>query len=400
MHTVPRKSSEIISHSGMAMTRKIPLVVPDIGEAEKAAVLEVLESGWLVHGTYNRRLEEDFAEFVGVEHAITVNSCTSGLEAILKAYGIRGEVVLPSFTFVATANAVVTSGATPVFCDVDLETRNVRAADIEPCLTSRTEAVTVVHYGGQPCAMDEIRALCDRKGLLLIEDSAETLGATWNGKQAGSFGVGCFSFFPTKNMTTGEGGIVTLDDSEHAAKIRALIAHGIATTTFIREREEKPWFRSAILPGHNFRLTNIQAAIGYHQLKRVDEMNGKRLALARHYDEGIRCLGADIEPPAVAEGATHVYQMYTVRVDPAKRDRWVLRLREAGIGASVHFDPPVHHQEFYRLHYPADRPLENTELLARSLITLPIYPSMAKQDAAHVLDALSKLADGSWMSST
>lgn len=382
------------------MMRKIPLAVPDIGEDEKAAVLEVLESGWLVHGTYNHRFEEAFAEFVGVEHAVSVSSCTAGLEAILKAYGIRGDVVLPSFTFVATANAVVTSGATPVYCDVDVDTRNVRASDIEPCLTARTEAVAIVHYGGQPCAMDEIRALCDRKGLLLVEDSAETLGATWNGKQAGSFGIGCFSFFPTKNMTTGEGGIVTLDDSEHAGKIRALIAHGIASTTFVREREEKPWFRSAVVAGHNFRLTNIQAALGYHQLKRVDEMNAKRIALARFYDDGLRALSTDIVPPAVAPGATHVYQMYTVRVDPAKRDSWVRRLREAGIGASVHFDPPVHLQEFYRLNYPADRPLENSELLARSLITLPMYPTMSKEDAARVLDALSKLADGSWTPST
>ncbi|MCA9694382.1 MAG: DegT/DnrJ/EryC1/StrS aminotransferase family protein, partial [Myxococcales bacterium] len=184
---------------------EVPLCRPCIGDEEINAVIEVIKSGWMAHGPYNHKFEEAFAAYLGVKHAIVMNSCTSALEVALRVPRIRGEVITPSFTFVATANTCLTSGATPVFCEVDEATRNVTAATIAERITPRTEAVMVVHYGGQVCQMDEIVALCERKGLRLIEDSAETLGATWRGRQAGSFGTGCFSFFPTKNITTGEG---------------------------------------------------------------------------------------------------------------------------------------------------------------------------------------------------
>jgi perosamine synthetase len=368
---------------------QIPLAIPQIGQEEKEAVLKVLESGWLAHGEYNQKLEEDFADFIGVKHAITMNSCTSALEVSLKVHGITGEVIIPSFSFVATANAVVNAGAKPVFCDVDIETRNVTAEHIESCITPNAEAVIVVHFGGQPCAMDDIVALCEKYGLLLIEDSAETIGATWKGKQAGSFGIGCFSFFPTKNMTTGEGGMVTCNDDSIAPKIRVLISHGISSTTFVREAAEKPWFRSAIMAGHNFRMSNILAAIGYYQFKKLDKMNHKRQLLANHYDKGIKHRNLPVKTPEVQERATHVYQMYTVQVmDHNKRDVWIHELRKNGVGASVHFDPPVHLQQFYQESYPVKRPLPNTEILAKSLITLPMYPDLSVQEVDHVLDVM------------
>ena len=371
---------------------QIPLSFPQIEREEKEAVLRVLESGWLAHGEYNQKLEEDFARFIGVKHAITMNSCTSALELSIKVHGITGEVIIPSFSFVATANAVVNAGAKPVFCDVDIETRNVTAKHIESCITPNSKAVIVVHYGGQPCAMDDIIALCEKYRLLLIEDSAETIGATWRGKQTGSFGIGCFSFFPTKNMTTGEGGIVACNDDSVAQKIRALISHGISSTTFAREKAEKPWFRSAIMAGHNFRMSNILAAIGYYQFKKLDKMNHERQCLAKYYDNGIKEYSLPVKIPEVQEGATHVYQMYTVRVmKHNNRDAWVHELWKNGVGASVHFDPPIHLQQFYREHYLVKCPLPNTELLAKNLITLPMYPSLSKQKLDQVLDIMKKV---------
>jgi perosamine synthetase len=368
---------------------KVPLCRPSIGREEIEEVVRVLESGWLAHGEHNHRFEEAFAKYIGVEHAISLNSCTSALELALKVAGIRGEVVLPSMTFVASANSVVTSGGTPVFCEVDPRTRNVDAALLEEKITSRTEAVMVVHFGGQPCPMTDIVALCEKRGLFLIEDSAETLGATWKGKQAGSFGAACFSFFPTKNITTGEGGMLTTRDADFARRARALMGHGIMSTTAAREKEKRPWVRAAEMAGHNYRMPNPLAAIGYHQLRRLDELNGRRIALARRYDEALAPLAPRLRIPMVLEGATHVYQMYTVEVDEALRDDFVLGLREAGVGASVHFDPPVHVQP----RYAGSPAMPVTEALAQRLVTLPMYPDMSTAELEHVVAACRKLLD-------
>jgi perosamine synthetase len=375
----------------MENIKKIPLSLPFIGEEEKKAVCEVLDSGWLAHGEYNSKLEHDFAQYIGVKHSITMNSCTSAIEIALKINKIKGEVIIPSFTFVATANAVVTSGAIPVFADVEINSRNITAEHIKEKLNKNTEAIIIVHYAGQICEMDKITELCKIHGLLLIEDSAETIGATWNGKQAGSFGIGCFSFFPTKNMTTGEGGILTVNDDKLAENARAMISHGIFSTTISREKEVKQWLRAASIAGHNYRMSNILAAIGYEQLKKIDLMNNKRVDLAHHYNNKINKLGYDIKVPTVKDGATHVYQMYTVQVPENRRDNIVINLRNKGIGASVHFEPPVHLQEYYKQKYNIIKGLTNTEKLSRTLITLPIYPAMTKDDVNYISNTLKEI---------
>lgn len=369
----------------------IPLAIPLIGEEEEKAVLEVLRSGWLTHGPYNTKFEEEFAEYIGVRHAVSMNSCTSALEAALKAYDIKGEVIVPSFTFVASANSIVTSGAIPVFSDVDPATRNVTAAHIREVLTDATEAVMIVHYAGQCCPMDDIISLCEEKGLLLIEDSAENIGGTWKGAKAGSFGVGCYSFFPTKNMTTGEGGMLTLNDSEAFARAKELLGHGIPSKTMDREKQGLPWERSAVRAGHNYRLNNLLACIGYHQLHKLDAMNARRKEIAAMYDRGISEMKLPVKVPAVQDEAEHVYQMYTVEAAPEHRDQWVFALREQGVGASVHFAPPVHMQDFYRDNFPPRVPLPNSEYLAGALISLPIYPSMSDAEAEYVLEAMKKV---------
>jgi len=370
---------------------KVPLCRAAIGKSEIACVNQALRSGWLAHGPFNHLFEKEFAKKIRVNHAVTMNSCTSALEAALKVAKIRGEVVVPSFTWVATANAVVNTGGHPVFADVDAGTRNVTAANLEAKITSQTEAVIVVHFGGQPCRMDEIVRLCQRRKLLLIEDSAETLGATWNGKQAGSFGVGCFSFFPTKNITTGEGGMLTCADSRFASEVRALMAHGVPSTTYDRRKVKRPWLRDAVGAGHNYRLSNLLAALGYQQLLRLDSLNHRRRILAKRYDLEIAKIDPRIRLPFVHPQATHAYQMYTITVPARFRDRLVLEMRARGIGASVHFDPPVHRQSFYLGRKYSRGKLPVTERLGLEIVTLPIYPDMKSSQQDLVLKALREV---------
>lgn len=373
------------------MKYNIPLAIPQIDLEEEQTVLEVLKSGWLTHGPYNEKFEEKFAEFIGVKEAIAMNSCTSALEIALKANDIKGEVIIPSFTFVATANAVVNTGGTPVFCDVDFDTRNVTVETIKQVLTDKTQAVIIVHFAGQPCQIDAIAQFCKENNLLLIEDSAETIGAKQKGKQAGSYGIGCYSFFPTKNMTTGEGGMLTCDDSELAEKIRALIGHGIVKSSFQREKSEKPWFRSATIAGHNFRMSNLLAAIGFHQIDKLDTMNNNRKKLAQAYDELLKDNTLNICVPKVAENCEHVYQMYTVTVEESKRDFLVNELRKRGIGASVHFDPPVHLQEYYIKNFQPRVSLSNTEKLANCIVSLPLYQTMPLEYVQIVVDNMIEI---------
>lgn len=372
--------------------RRVPLSRPSLGPRELDAVRDALESGWLTHGPYNQQFEQAFARRAGVPEAVSVNSCTSALELALQILEITGEVIVPAMTFVATANAVVTTGGRPVCCDVDGPTRNVTARTIDVALTPQTQAVIVVHFAGQACRMDEIAALCQRRRLALIEDCAEALGAAWRGRPVGSFGLGCFSFFPTKNITTGEGGMLTCLTPEQAQRARALAAHGIVSSTLGRTGSATPWVRAAEYAGHNYRLANPLAALGCRQLERLDELNGRRAALARRYHTALGPLAPAVRTPAVIDGATHVYQMYTIEVDPARRNAIIGQLRDRGVEASVHFDPPVHQHPVYRRSPPVSLP--EAERLARSLITLPLYPDMTEDDQSWVIDSLKAACRG------
>ena len=287
---------------------QVPLCVPDITEEDLARVDEVLRSGWLTHGSHTREFETAFARYLGVEHAVSMNSCASALYLAVLSLGIRGEIVMPSFTFVATANAAVAAGAKPVFADVEYDTCNADPAAVEAAITPRTEAIMPVHYAGQACDMDRLAEIARRHKLALIEDSAETTGGEFRGRKAGSFGIGCFSFYPTKNMTTGEGGMLTTNDARLAESVRTYVGHGIASSTFAREKKERPWLRAATLPGYNFRLTNFQAALGLGQLGRLDAMNARRREHANWFTEHLRDVeGLDL--PVESEDALHVYQI-------------------------------------------------------------------------------------------
>ena len=367
---------------------EIPLCRPAIGKEELERVEEVLHSGWLTSGKYNNEFEKELAKYIGAKHAICVNSCTSALQLAIELQGITGEVLVPSFTFVASANSIVNSKATPVFVDVDYDTCNIDVEKAKRKMSDNTEAIMPVHFGGQPCDMEAIMRLARDYNLRVIEDSAETLGATFNGKQAGSFGdANCFSFFPTKNITTGEGGAIVTNNDELAEKSRAYVGHGIGSSTFEREKGGKPWFKNAIYAGYNYRMSNILAAIGYEQIKKIDALNSSRVERAKQLTDEIEGIKG-IQTPKVAKGATHVYQMYTIKVPQGKRNDLVHYLRGCGIGATVHFDPPVHEQAFYKEKMLNTDDLEVTERLSKEILTLPMFPDISSEEISYIASNL------------
>jgi dTDP-4-amino-4,6-dideoxygalactose transaminase len=369
---------------------KIPLSVPDVDRNEADALTRVLMSGWLTDGPANMEFEQLFAAYLGVKRAVTLNSCTSALQLALEAQSITGEVILPSFTFVASANAVVKAGATPVFADIDYGTCNISPEQILQRITPRTEAIMVVHFAGQCCRMDEIMAIAREHGLQVIEDSAETLGGTFMGKMTGSFATGCFSFFPTKNITTGEGGMLTTDDDDLAEKVKALAGHGIVKGTFRREQEMEPWHREASMAGYNCRMSGLLAAIGVEQMKKLPAMNERRRANAAYLSE--RLDFDEIDLPVEDRDCRHVFQMYTVKVRGVDRRDFVLGLREEGVMASVHFSPPLHKQAFYAERYgTAPGVLPVTEQVAATIVTLPMYPQLTNGQLDYMVAAVEKV---------
>lgn len=369
---------------------KIPLCVPNTGKEELAAIEETMKSGWLTDGPKNAEFEEKFAEYIGVKRAVTLNSCTSALQLALEVLSIKGEVILPSFTFVASANAVVKAGAVPVFAEIDYDTCNINAEDIVKKITKRTQALMVVHFAGQSCSMDKIMDIAQRYNLKVIEDSAETIGGTYKESKTGSFAIGCFSFFPTKNMTTGEGGILTTNDDRVADKVKTLAGHGIAKGAYKRERENEPWFREASMAGYNYRMSSILAAIGIEQLKKIDVMNENRRENAAYLNKKLNF--DEIDLPEEAQNCKHVYQMYTIKLKNVNRTKFIMGLREKGIMASVHFTPPVHLQDYYMNtynHKKGDLPV--TEQVAETIVTLPMYPQLTREELDYMVSSISKL---------
>ena len=373
------------------MIKMVKLCLPDVGNDEIEKIKEVINSKWLAHGIYNKEFEEKFAKYIGVKYAVTLNSCTSAIQLALESHNITKEVILPSFTFVASANAIVKAGATPVFADVEYSTGNLDPEKIEELITKNTQAIMPVHYGGQVCDMERIMEIAEKHNLIVIEDSAETLGGTHYGKQAGSFSTACFSFFPTKNIAVGEGGVLTTNNEEVAKTVKALSAHGISKHTLEREKQDKNWYRDAYIAGYNYRMPHMSAAIGIVQLEKLEKMNEKRRKIAELYKKNLISLN-QIDLPVEKDNNKHVYQMYVIKLKDSnseKRDKLVQKLREKDIEASVHFSPPVHLQTFYKNKF-YHKDLSVTEKLADISITLPMYSSMLEEDALKVVSALKQ----------
>lgn len=353
----------------------IPAARPLIGDAEMRAVAAVLASGQLVQGAEVEAFEQEFSSQV-VEGAacVAVNSGTSALHLSLLASGIGAgdEVIVPSFTFAATANAVALTGATPVFVDIDPLTFCMDAEAARAAVGPRTQAVLPVHLYGHPAPMPELRTLCAAHGLLLLEDAAQAHAASVDGVPVGSWGAaGAFSFYPTKNMTSGEGGMVTTRDPEVVRKVRLLRNQG-QQTRYVNE-----------IVGFNNRMTDIHAAIGRAQLRRLDEWTRARQSHAALLTAGL----CNVVTPTVREGTRHVFHQYTIRVDPGERDSIVEGLRQRGIGSAVYYPTPCHRLSAY--HRGVDLP--ETDRASRECLSLPVHPSLTLQELERVVEAVNSL---------
>ncbi|BFU46595.1 DegT/DnrJ/EryC1/StrS family aminotransferase [Krasilnikovia sp. MM14-A1004] len=361
----------------------IPPARPVIGDREIEAAVRVLRSGMVVQGPEVAAFEEEFSELVAGRHCVAVNSGTSALHLALSALGVGpgDEVVVPSFTFAATANAVRLVGAEPVFVDIDAGSFCVDPAAVEAAVTARTAAIMPVHLYGHPAAMDEIMAIADRYGLAVVEDAAQAHGASLNGRPVGAFGAaGCFSFYPTKNMHCLEGGMIATPDAELARRLRLLRNQGM----------EQRYANEIV--GANMRLTDVAAAIGREQLRQLPEWTEQRRANAKHLDSTITAM----RTPEVADGAYHVYHQYTVRVR-GDRDAAAERLRERGVGTGVYYPTPVHRLRSFldADGHPGRWDLPETERAAREVLSLPVYPSLTEAERDYIARAVNAVGEAS-----
>ena len=356
---------------------QIPIAQPSLGNEENNAVLAVLASGMIAQGPETVAFEEEFAAYCGVPHAVATNNGTAALHAALLAAGVGpgDEVVVPAFTFFATASSVSMSGARPVFVDVDPATATIDPADILAKVSPTTKAVIAVHLYGQPCDAAVIREICDDKGLVFIEDAAQAHGATYQGKKTGSLGdLACFSFYATKNMATGEGGMVTTVSDEYDERLRRVINHG----------QSEKYLHTEL--GYNYRMTDINAAIGRVQLAKLDGFNRRRQENAAYYDAHITAPGLVL--PSVAPGRTHVWHQYSLRLTdafPLSRDDLMAYLRERGIGCAVHYPVALSRQPFYAR--AASCPV--AESLAASVLSIPVHPGVTDEARAYIADTIN-----------
>lgn len=354
----------------------IPIAQPLIGEEEKEAVMAVLGSGMLAQGPKVEEFERAFAAMCGVRYAVATSSGTTALHLALLAHDIGpgDEVITSPFTFIASANAILFVGARPVFVDIDESSYNIDPSLIEARITPRTKALLPVHLFGNPCDMEAIMAIAARHGLVVIEDAAQAHGASINGKKVGSFGTGCFSFYPTKNMTTAEGGMVTTNDEQVAERVRLLRNHGM----------KRRYYHDCL--GYNFRMTELQAALGLVQLAKLEVFNQKRIANARYLTEHLQ----GVVTPQVRDGYRHVFHQYTIRVQ-GNRDQMVEQLREQGIGVGIYYPLPVHQQPIYRELGYTDR-LPVAEAISQQVLSLPVHPALSQADLERIAEAVSQLA--------
>ncbi len=354
----------------------IPIARPQMGEEEKRSVRAALESGMLAQGERVRQLEEAFAAFVGVPHAVATSSGTTALHLALLASGVGegDEVITVPFTFIASASTVLHAGARPVFVDVGEADFCIDPAHVEAAVTPRTRAVLPVSLYGQPADLPALQAVAERRGLALVEDAAQAHGAAIGERRSGSWGIGCFSFYPTKNMTTAEGGMLTTADGDLAERARLLREHGMR----VRYHHE--------IVGYNFRMTDVHAAIGLAQLPKLPALNERRRAIAARYDRELR----GVVTPAVRLGVTHAYHQYTIRV--AQRDEFAERLRRRGVGTGVYYPIPVHRQKpLLALGYGEQR-FPVAERLAGEVLSIPVHPSLTEDEVSTVIGAVNEVA--------
>lgn len=377
----------------------LPIAQPDLDEDDIAEVVDTLRSGWLVYGAKTQQLERDFATMVGAEHAVGVNSCTAGLHLSLLAAGVGpgDEVITTPLTFAATANVIVHVGATPVLADICADDLNIDPEQIERRIGPQTKAIMPVHYAGVPCRMDEILDIAKRHNLPVIEDAATAAGSAYKERMVGSLGdLTVFSFYPVKNMTTGQGGMVTTNDAELAAQVSALRNHGLDSNAWKRySSEANRLFYTMNQPGFNYGMFDLLASIGLGQLKRLPAFNQKRRVLAEHYTRALADV-PQIETPAVRDDVTTNWHLYVIRLRETEVSRADLAqgLKERGIGTSVHYYP-IHYHPYYRERFgfqQGDYPVTEREF--ERILSLPLFPKMSEGDVERVVAGVREIVGG------
>lgn len=380
------------------MSDFIPFHRPSIGEEEINAVTNVLRSRWLTTGPVAAEFEKEFASYIGCKHAIVVNSATSALQLALDAIGLRPgeEVLVPAYTFTASAAVVVHAGGRPVLCDSAAGSFNVDPADAAKRVTSRTRAIMPVHIAGQACDLDAIREVADQHGLTVIEDAAHALPTTYNGRMIGTTSqLHAFSFYATKAITSAEGGMLTTDNDEFAGRAALMRLHGISGEAWKRYTRNGSWYYEVVDAGYKMNLPDLLAALGLAQLRRCDELHSKRQAIASMYlREFADCPELEL-PPVSANGDKHSWHLFLLRIRPEmltiERNECIEQLKEAGIGTSVHFIP-LHLHPFYARTYgyrPGDFP--HAEEAYSRTISLPIYPDLTEQEVGRITSAVKSI---------
>lgn len=375
----------------------LPFSVPSIGDEEEKEVIDTLRSGWLTRGPKTARLEEMFKDYIGCKEAICVSSCTAALHLCLAALDVKkgDEVITSPITWPATANVIVHTGATPVFVDVDRETLNIDASKIEKKITSKTKAIIPVHMAGQPCAMDAIKKIAKKHGLRVIEDAAHAIGASYKNNKIGRISdFACFSFYPIKNMTTIEGGLVATDNAKWAEKVRVYSLHGVSNDAWKRYDSSFKGTCEVVYPGFKYNMSDVQASLGLHQLPRLDTFIKERKLIAQQYDEAFREL-KEICVPRQSQNITHAHHLYVIILDIDKmkisRDGFMDALKKENIGAGLHFKS-LHVQPYYKNTFKLkDSDLPNAFYLSERILSLPMYPKMTQYDVDTVIKAVKKL---------
>jgi perosamine synthetase len=357
----------------------INIAKPQMGSEEKRAVLEVLDSGMIAQGPRVKAFEEAFAEMCGVKHAIATTSGTTALHLAMLAHGIgKGDEVITSpFTFISSANSVLFTGAIPVFVDIDPMTFNLDPAQIEAAITPRTRAILPVHLYGLMADIGAIMKIAERHGLLVIEDACQAHGAEVRAKRAGAFGTGTFSFYPTKNITSAEGGMITTSDDTIAESCRTIRQHGM----------RRRYYQDEL--GFNFRMTDVHAAIGLAQLGKLERFNTTRIANAAYYSQHLK----DVVTPTVPDGYRHVFHQYTVRVAGGRRDAFVEHMKARGVGCATYYPVPIHKQTYYvnELGYDVSMPV--AEQAALEVVSLPVHPALSEDDLETVVEAANSFPE-------
>ena len=377
------------------MSDFLPFSRPSMGDAELAALREVLQSGWITTGPKNQALEEAFCALTGNRHAIAVSSATGGMHVTLMALGISAgdEVITPSQTWVSTLNMICLLGATPVMIDVDPENLMITPEAVEAAITPRTKAIVPVHYAAAPVDIDAIRAIAERHGIPVIEDAAHAAGTYYKGRHVGWRGTAIFSFHAIKNMTCAEGGLVVTDDDELAARIRSLKFHGLGVDAYDRQTLGRAPQAEVISPGFKYNLADINAALALVQLDKLAAANQRRAAIAQRY---LRELAdTPFRPLAVPSWEhQHAWHLFIIRVDEAacgiSRDALMEKLKAMGIGTGLHFRA-AHTQKYYRERFP-DVSLPHTEWNSARICSIPLFPDMTDDDVTRVISALHQLS--------